>query len=178
MVKIPDNTIYDLEMSAQAPLSIDPTANKVINPNSGCRAFYQFGEFSFELYAVVRVIFDLIKEPCFSTLRTKEQLGYIVQTVPNKMSRVIVGFIQVQSSKYSPDYLEWRINNVLQTIKAEGGFSNERVENVKAALIKGYEQVHLSIHAETADFWSSMAEDNFAFDRNKRMIEALGKVTT
>jgi len=102
-----------------------------------------------------------------------------VHTVARKYNRVICGFIQVQSSKYSAEYLEWRINNVLQKIKGkEGGFTDESVENVKAAQIKLYKQVPLSIGEEANEHWGQLEDENFNFDHEERMIEALGRITT
>lgn len=67
-----------------------------------------------------------------------------------KASLVAMGVIQVQSSKYSPDYLEWRINKFLNEVEP---FTEEKVENVKKAEIKHYEQVKLNLFQETNSYW-------------------------
>ena len=61
MAKIPDKTVCDIEVSAQPPKSMDPTADAAINPNSACRSFFQFGPNSFELLALAKVVADLIE---------------------------------------------------------------------------------------------------------------------
>ena len=80
-------------------------------------------------------MFGCLKEPCFNTLRTNEQLGYIVQSGFSSNSKVLGGTIMIQSSKYGPEYLESRINAFLQTMKKDDGkvFLEEKIENVKKA---------------------------------------------
>lgn len=55
----------------------------------------------------------LIKEPMFNQLRNKEQLGYIVQAKFDGRNKGLAGQIIVQSNQYGPEYLESRINLVL-----------------------------------------------------------------
>ena len=55
----------------------------------------------------------LLKEPIFNQLRNKEQLGYIVQAKFEGRNKALAGQIIVQSNKYGPEYLESRINLVL-----------------------------------------------------------------
>ncbi len=40
MFDIPEKTIYQLELSSQAPKRFDPDGGKVINPNSACRCMF------------------------------------------------------------------------------------------------------------------------------------------
>lgn len=92
----------------------------------------------------MRVVARLLKEPTFSTLRTKEQLGYIVSAVYDNRTHVCGLSIKVQSSKYGPEYLEWRINEFLNSKLAEG-FTDDEVETVKKALIQSSKQVHMNL---------------------------------
>lgn len=55
----------------------------------------------------------LIKEPLFNHLRNKEQLGYIVQGKFDARNNGLAGEIVVQSNQFGPEYLESRINLVL-----------------------------------------------------------------
>ena len=55
---------------------------------------------------------QLINEPCFDTLRTKEQLGYLVHS-SGRASVGMTGFrISIQSER-SAAYLEDRVDNFL-----------------------------------------------------------------
>ena len=48
---------------------------------------------------------------------------------------VIGGKFVIQSSSYSPDYLESRINQFIKYMKEEAHFTQEEFENVKKATI-------------------------------------------
>lgn len=50
-------------------------------------------------------------------------------------AKVLGGMIQVQSSKYSAEYLESRINQFLLDMRAKGMFDPVKVENIKKSKI-------------------------------------------
>jgi len=69
--KLNDKTIYN----------IDYTHSVAENPNSGLISVFTFDlldKLDFDNKARLLVLMAMIKTPCFQTLRTKEQLGYIV----------------------------------------------------------------------------------------------------
>ena len=84
-----------------------------INPNSAILSYFQLGEFTYENYAIMSCLISLINEPLFSQLRSREQLGYIVAARFDGRNKGLAGQIVVQSNKYGPEYLESRINLVL-----------------------------------------------------------------
>ena len=51
-------------------------------------SYFQSGARTWHEGAIMRVLTSLVKEPCFGTLRTKEQLGYIVSTQYDPRSAV------------------------------------------------------------------------------------------
>ena len=60
---------------------------------------------------------NALKEPIFNTLRTQEQLGYIVNAAKTGLILVPLYTITVQSSTYDADYLESRINAFFEAWK-------------------------------------------------------------
>ena len=123
-----------------------------------------------------------MKNPAANTLRTKEQLGYIVKTLYHSDSRVIGASITVQSSKYGPEYLESRINAFLKTLKDQNGpgktFDDETVENIKKAEIQILSQVKISLEEEHDDNWEELVDNNNPeFDTNQKLVAALKLVT-
>ena len=60
----------------------------------------------------VALFAQLASEPCFDTLRTKEQLGYIVQSVARN-SIGFVGFSVIVQSEKDASYIDDRIENWL-----------------------------------------------------------------
>ncbi|XP_050431882.1 insulin-degrading enzyme isoform X2 [Adelges cooleyi] len=65
---------------------------------------------------VVSLFNEIIKESCFNTLRTQEQLGYIVFSSSSRSHGVLNLRIIVQSDR-TPMYVDSRIENYLNTIQ-------------------------------------------------------------
>ncbi|CCH58595.1 hypothetical protein TBLA_0A08050 [Henningerozyma blattae CBS 6284] len=83
------------------------------NLNTCIQYICQFGIYSEYLAAVVSLLAQIMHEPCFNTLRTKEQLGYIVFSSSLSNHGTCNLSIMVQS-EYSTDYLQFRIENFLK----------------------------------------------------------------
>lgn len=63
---------------------------------------------------MVNLVSQVLSEPCYDCLRTKEQLGYIVFSGVRKVNGANGIRIIVQSAKH-PSFVEDRIENFLQT---------------------------------------------------------------
>ena len=63
--------------------------------------------------AMLQLISHLLSEPCFDQLRTKEQLGYIVNVSHTKIGQILALRAIVQSNHKDPDYLDERIESFL-----------------------------------------------------------------
>ncbi|EFA80402.1 hypothetical protein PPL_07236 [Heterostelium album PN500] len=82
--------------------------------NSVCIAFFQVGKGSVELYSMGMLYNQLIYSSFFSELRTKQQLGYIVQTASDTALATVHLRVQVQSDTKDPEYLFDRIDEYIQ----------------------------------------------------------------
>ena len=84
------------------------------NPNSVCKAIWQGEVETNKIYsAATSVMMNSLKEPIFNTLRTQENLGYIVYAAKEQHIQVPHFSITVQSSTYDADHIESRINAFL-----------------------------------------------------------------
>ena len=71
IVKLNDRTIYTHERSN----------NSADNPNSACEVYFTHKfDINKDDAAVISVLNAFLSEPTFNTLRTQEQLGYIVRS--------------------------------------------------------------------------------------------------
>ena len=61
---------------------------------------------------------QIVQEPCFNVLRTKEQLGYIVFS-GTKVQTGMVGFRVLVQSERDPVYLEERVEAFLSSVKVD-----------------------------------------------------------
>jgi len=166
LTKLPIKTVHTYQEKSQLPHG----EGSKINPNSAIQCYFQGGEKTYAKSALFQVLVELIREPAFNTLRTQEQLGYIVKVTYSSSAKVIGLNIKIQSARYGADYLEHRINNFIENLP---NFSEEQVENIKRSLIKEYEQVITNIGQEGLRFWSQLEDDCFEFDSIPRAIRAI-----
>lgn len=83
---------------------------------SSCtQVYYQTGLQSTELNMLLELLAQLISEPCFTVLRTKEQLGYIVFSGVRRTNGAQGLRIIVQSDR-DPKYVEQKINTFLNSM--------------------------------------------------------------
>lgn len=68
----------DREFALDPKTSICQTFTNEVHKTSSIETIYQVGVQNTRDNMLVELFIQLINEPCFDTLRTKEQLGYIV----------------------------------------------------------------------------------------------------
>ncbi|CAL8160346.1 unnamed protein product [Prunus armeniaca] len=100
---------------------------------------------------VIDLLIAIIWEPL---LRTKEQLGYIVECGPRITYRVFGFIFYVQSSEYSPVYLQERIDNFINGLEELlERIDDDLFENYRSGLMAGLLEKDLSLTCETDRYW-------------------------
>jgi insulysin len=123
------------------------------------------------------VLMALLKEPIFTQLRTKEQLGYIVQSGVLKMNNIKHIFIVVQSSTKNAEFLEHRINTLLASLKVAWPFNKKDVKKVVDAKISHLLQKTQTLSKEFQSHWNKIVNDIFEWDTKRDSIDKYSSVT-
>jgi len=129
-------------------------------------------------WALNSLVFEVIKEPCFDFLRTKMQLGYIVDSSSYIIRRILGGRFLIQSNKLPPEALYERINIFLnemrgRILKMTDSEFKKYVESVCIPL----RQKPISLVEESVQFWNEIANKQCMFDRDEQKIAVLNKIT-
>jgi insulysin len=120
-----------------------------------------------ELRAHLMLFSQIAKEPTFDTLRTKEQLGYIVMSSMTEQAGSMNFRFLVQSEK-KPDYVETRIEAFMDWLKTHlETLSEEDFEKQKASLIAKKEERPKNLGEETQRFLGRITDNYYEFDRRK-----------
>jgi len=137
---------------------------------------YQFGPVNVEKNACLTIANQLMKEPTFDTLRTKEQLGYEVSNYLGYTSGImsLYMFVRTQATKFSADFVDQHIETFLKS------FVNDKLQNLtndeyKAtvdSLIKSWSRPDLTLSEEVDQNWCQIYWQQYAFDINERNIAA------
>ncbi|GBE85090.1 Putative zinc protease [Sparassis crispa] len=142
-----------------------------VNPveaNSSLSYYCQFGELvDVPLRATLGLIVHIIKEPCFSQLRTREQLGYVVGSSMWTVTSSMGLGIKIQSTKASW-FVEERVEAFLETFRNTlAGMSAEEFEAQKEGLIVKKLERMKNLYEETARFWGHISSGYYDFVRHE-----------
>uniref|UniRef100_A0A8C7Z280 Insulin-degrading enzyme n=1 Tax=Oryzias sinensis TaxID=183150 RepID=A0A8C7Z280_9TELE len=146
--------------------------NEVHN-NCGIEIYYQTDMQSTHDNMMLELFCQIISEPCFNTLRTKEQLGYIVFSGPRRANGVQGLRFIIQSEK-APHYLESRVEAFLLSMeKLLEEMSEEAFQkHIQALAIRRLDKPK-KLSAECAKHWGEIISQQYNFDRDNMEVEHL-----
>ncbi|XP_056616513.1 insulin-degrading enzyme isoform X2 [Triplophysa dalaica] len=150
--------------------------NEVHN-NCGIEIYYQTDMQNTHENMLLELFCQIISEPCFNTLRTKEQLGYIVFSGPRRASGVQGLRFIIQSEK-APHYLESRVEAFLKTMeKSLEEMGDEAYEkHIQALAIRRLDKPK-KLAAECAKYWGEIISQQYNFDRDNTEVAFLKTLT-
>jgi len=137
--------------------------------------YYQFGPGSLKDYMHFEVGCQIMEEPVFDILRTKEQLGYSVFSMLRNTHGILGISVTVnsQATKFTTDhvdsrieaFLEWFINDKL------GKLSDDEFNTTITTLIKMKSQADVTLSEDFERNWNEIQSREYLFDRNLREIK-------
>ncbi|GAV58620.1 Peptidase_M16 domain-containing protein/Peptidase_M16_C domain-containing protein [Cephalotus follicularis] len=168
-------------LPAAANLVRDVNVKNQSETNSVFELYFQIepevGVESTKLKAMVDLFSEIVEEPLFNQLRTKEQLGYVVQCSPRVTYRIYGYCFCVQSSKYSPVYLQERVENFIKGLKEMlEGLDDESFGNYRSGLIARLLEKDPSLSCETNRFWSQIIDKRYIFDFSQKEAQELRNI--
>ncbi|KAI0818412.1 peptidase M16 inactive domain-containing protein [Xylaria sp. FL0064] len=120
---------------------------------------------------------QMIHEPAFHQLRTKEQLGYIVSSGLQDFA-TMHGFYFVIQSQMGSEYLVSRIDAFLRAQAAAlGGMTNTAFERHKGSLINKQLEKLQNLDQETQKHWAEISNEYYDFDAAQRDAELVRILT-
>ncbi|XP_072280969.1 insulin-degrading enzyme [Pyxicephalus adspersus] len=150
--------------------------NEVHN-NCGIEIYYQTNMQSTSENMFLELFCQIISEPFFNTLRTKEQLGYIVFSGPRRANG-IQGLRFIIQSEKPPHYLESRVEAFLKTMeKSLEEMSDEAFQKHVQALALRRLDKPKKLSAECAKYWGEIISQQYHFDRDNVEVSYLKTLT-
>ncbi|KAL1510015.1 hypothetical protein ABEB36_004673 [Hypothenemus hampei] len=148
-----------------------------VHKSSCIEVYYQCGLQSKENNVKLELFCQLIQEPCFNILRTKEQLGYIVFSGVRKSNGVQGLRIIVQSDKH-PTFVDGRIENFLDSMKSYiEEMPEEEFLRHREALAAQRLEIPKQLVALTNQFWSEITSQQYHFNRAEVEVAQLRTLT-
>ena len=148
------------------------------NPNSASVCYWESGPETPESRAALKLLENIYKEPCFSYLRTKQQLGYIVFS-SNLVKRGLSGhIITVQSHRFPAAELTNQISTFISNIRnSVENLTDEEFDMHKNAVLTGIMQKDISLHKRFLRFKSELISGRGCFEWREIMGNAVREIT-
>ncbi|XP_012541828.2 insulin-degrading enzyme isoform X2 [Monomorium pharaonis] len=145
---------------------------------SSCTMVYHpIGLQSTESNMLLELLAQIIAEPCFNTLRTKEQLGYIVFSGIRRTSGAQGLRVIVQSDKH-PQYVEKRIDSFIDSMLDHiSTMPEEQFEEHKKALATLRLEKPKMLSARCTLYWNEIVCQQYNFDRVNIEVAYLKTIT-
>ncbi|BGP22999.1 a-pheromone processing metallopeptidase ste23 [Rhodotorula toruloides] len=163
-----------LKLSPGSSTVYRPLVPSPENVNSAVSAYYDVGPTSdHQLLAKLSLFAQLAKVPVFSTLRTKEQLGYIVSS-GSWVTNAYAGFRVVVQSERSPEYVDERIDALWSTFaKHIQDMSDEEFEKERESLVLKLLEKPKTQGQESNRYWAEVSTGEFDFDYRERQAKVV-----
>ena len=125
----------------------------------------------------MNIFVQVIKERCFTQLRTKEQLGYIVKSLVRR-SNGAQGIKIVVQSEFEPEYLDKRIEAFIEGLEEalEQMGDPEFNSHIEALATKRLEKPKQLV-ARNSRYWSEIQGQHYNFNRDEVEVAELRRLT-
>ncbi|CAL5426989.1 unnamed protein product [Camellia sinensis] len=172
---------YVMCLPSGADLVRDVQVKNKLETNSVVELYFQIEpEVGLEItkFKALADLFDeIVDEPLFNQLRTKEQLGYVVECSPRVTYRILGFCFRVQSSEYNPVYLQGRVDDFINGLKELlDELDDESFENYRSGLIAKLLEKDPSLQHETNRFWSQIIDKRYMFDFSAKEAEEISSI--
>jgi hypothetical protein len=168
------------------PLKIEEMTYSASEENHAVEVILQCGaeyEMGYQGVALLELIGQMAYNSAYNTLRTQEQLGYIVSAFTRKTAGSAMGFsVLVQSSTKKPQELEERIENWLALFREElASMPAEDIAKEAAAVVASLLERNMRLSDEVGTAWGSIVSavslgssyNKPPFERHAKLAEIL-----
>ena len=146
--------------------------------NSAILTDYQYKTDTAEDFASLKMFLHLLSVPCFDTLRTKEQLGYIVWSGTDKVRGMWYTRIIIQSAVADPIKLDERIELFLKDFGENTlpKIDKETFEMNKISVINNLLEKPKSIGELSTRYWGEISSLRYEFSRREELSKQIEKL--
>eukprot|EP00929_Paragymnodinium_shiwhaense_P117964 TRINITY_DN8946_c0_g1_i1.p1 TRINITY_DN8946_c0_g1~~TRINITY_DN8946_c0_g1_i1.p1 ORF type:complete len:1078 (+),score=345.56 TRINITY_DN8946_c0_g1_i1:78-3311(+) len=142
--------------------------------NSATINTYQYGVPDVAERVKVLMLGKMISQPVYDTLRTKEQLGYVVFGAMMPHISILELSVIVQGAKESPDVVDNRIEEVLSDFQSSlSNLTHSSFSAWKASLRSSINREDQNMAQEADRFWGQIVTGDECFSRKKLALEYL-----
>lgn len=145
--------------------------------DSAVQIYYQSAEYGYEERVKTSLLAQLLKPSFFLELRTKQELGYIVQTFYRRdHQRPGISFIVQSNHKHSYEIVKHIDDFIAKSSQLISSMTDEEFDNYKQGLINLIEKPPKNFNEEARLYEQQIAEKIFDFNDREKTIEAMNQL--
>ncbi|XP_071494745.1 insulin-degrading enzyme-like [Diadema antillarum] len=151
--------------------------NNEVHNSSGIEIYYQTDIQATKNNMLLELFCQIVSEPCFNMLRTKEQLGYLVFSGVRR-SNGVQGLRFIIQSERAPAYLDSRIEAFLASMESYLEEMSEEAyqKHVTALAVKRSEKPK-QLREEAFRHWTEVTSKQYNFERVETEVSFLKSIT-
>ncbi|KAL3668320.1 hypothetical protein V7S43_006412 [Phytophthora oleae] len=146
--------------------------------NTQVELYYQIGPLTLRSLAYADLLHQLMEEPLFDTLRTKQELGYDVSCTV-RVTNGILGFgVMVQSSLFAAEYISACVDRFMVDFEeAIEMMADEHFhDHIQAQILLKLEPDH-NLLETTHNYWYEITSRRLAFDMDAQLAKEMETLT-
>ncbi|OEY65036.1 insulinase family protein [Marinobacter sp. X15-166B] len=150
----------------------------VTHPDTGYTLYLQGDNSGFAERARFRLLKQLTSAPFFETLRTQQQLGYLVYATSFEMLEVPALAFVVQSPEATAEQIDEAVTAFAERFEASlAALSADDLRREQQAVVSNLLKQDQQLGDISGRYWREIDRDNQAFDSREQLADAVRQVT-
>jgi insulysin len=161
-------------LDAKEPIEVRMSNPIPNDPNSATINAYQYGVPDVAERVKVLMLGKMISEPVYNTLRTKDQLGYVVFGLVVPHRSILELQLIVQGAKEGPDSVDLKIEGVLDDFgQSLRNLTHSQFATWKASVRSSIDRQDQNMAQECDRFWAQIVSGDVCFNRKQMALDYL-----
>eukprot|EP00752_Nemacystus_decipiens_P006180 g5577.t1 len=147
------------------------------NDNSASQILFQVSDRSTENRVLAQLLMSIMEDPYYDSLRTKQQLGYLVFSGVKVVEGVSLVYLLVQSAERDPAYITDRSLEFLEGFRQElVDLPTSKLRDYAGGLVDRKLEPDRRLSSEAERNWSEISTGQLRFDRRREEAAALQNI--
>lgn len=173
--RLPVRRVRRVPLGATLQQFVTPSATE---SNSAVEVYYQVGPDEGDTWVVLSLLAQLMNKPFYASLRSRQQLGYVVACGTNELFGVRALTFTVQSATATPQLVEARIDEFVQGFRAALlAASDAEVASLTERLAQQYLDVDGRLDSQAGRLWTECLTQRYDFERPWANADKARRVT-